>query len=225
MATKKETKTYILSLHGYGCQGGIQKLTSAQFDYWRKQGEIDKALSSDAEYDHVENGTPEKAIIAGIFWDKNETLDFSGLLLGNQMADVMIEVTDDQGISIIDETIDSLNDKIQVQDEFPSCTEETEEFYFEHDVPKGSYLWWTRSGTGLWFTGNITLPKDEPFDITALKFLTIDFEGEAFIHKVAYKDVTIMNEGYEQSWSEPTFSYFKSETTGLKNKKLKFALY
>jgi hypothetical protein len=225
MKSKNELKTYTVTLHGYGCHGGIQKVTAAQFEFWRKHEGIEKVLSANNDYDHAGNGTPEKALISGVFWDMNTALDFSGLLLGNQMADVMVSVIDENGDSLLDETIESYDSKIQAQNEYSSCIDETEEFYFEHDVPKGCYLWWSRSGTGLWFTGEITIPGNEPFDMYALKFLTIDFEGETFIHQVSYKDIVLMNTGYEQSWSEPTFSFFKSENARLKNMKLKFSLY
>ena len=200
------------------------RVTPSQFSYWSKSGNIGEPLDPSQEYDHTGLGTPKAAIIKGNYWDQNETLDFSGLSLDSDTA-VLVSIKNAEGKEILFESIEDFEERHQADDEFYTCKEETEEFYFGNDVPKGKYLWWNRQGQGLWFTGDIILPFNEVFNETELSFLTVDFEGESFIHGVSYKGVQISNDYYQQSWGNPSFSFFQSDNGSIEKRKIVISLY
>lgn len=217
--------TYLIKIYGSGAHCGAEKLTNEQFAYWNDRDDIDEALDPVTFNDQLHNKIPVDALLrSSAYWDLNNTLDLSGLFLSNE-NEIKIIVSDRNGESLFDNSLSELEKKIQSLDEFSSLLEEVEEFYFEWDMPSGKYLWWSRSGHGLWFSAGIDIPEGEKFDEGLLKFHTVDFEGETLIFEVLYNGVPLMNDGYDQNWSDPIYSFFQSVNADKDFKKTTLTLY
>ena len=220
---------FTIELHGNGIHAGIGKISKSAFQFWKDRDDLVEATDPNNEFDFKSVGAAKINNLSA-FWDYNKNISLSGVELFTE-ASILLMVFDSERNVIFEKTLEQLLAERQQTDEFAELTESLDEFYLrshtpkESDLPSGQYLYWSRRGTGKWFSADVTLDVSTEFNLDRLEFKSVDFEGDECLVEVIYEGQVLSNEEYNIRWTDPSIFLVISENKNGFNNAWKYELY
>ena len=199
-------RTYKITLWGYGGEKVMGTVDRKIYDYFKSRRLDVEDYCWDSEYAEEHNIPDEmQPFEPGSWYDCDSIVHTSGV---SRDAGSM-EICDENGNTVIETPLDAFDDDDDNGPEF-ECFDE----HWIDKKPPGTVVFFGSSNEkGTFFEGEIHLTQ--PFDITKLKFIYEEVDGEEIIDTIIYDGEEIDNNGGSTDGKSSNFGFYIAGSRAL----------